>query len=91
MRDILDSRIRGKRLLVCSGANDRLVPYANSQPFLTLLKDALDGWYSDAGVVLEDRVYEGVGHSFSKDMVQDAVAFLVNAVAEGPRRSRAKI
>ncbi|OAA33305.1 hypothetical protein AAL_00770 [Moelleriella libera RCEF 2490] len=71
VRGILDSRIRGKRLLVCSGADDRLVP--------------------DAGVVLEDRVYEGVGHSFSKDMVQDAVAFLVNAVAEGPRRSRAKI
>jgi hypothetical protein len=36
-------------------------------------------------VELDDRVYEGVGHKFSADMVKDAVRFLVNAVEKGPR------
>lgn len=86
VRAILDARgLRGKRLLVCSGADDALVPYARSAPLLEVLADAVRGWYRDGGVVLEDRVYEGVGHRFSADMVTDAVAFLVEAVEEGPR------
>ncbi|KAM4057477.1 alpha/beta-Hydrolase [Hirsutella rhossiliensis] len=86
LRAILDARgLRGKRVLVCSGADDALVPYARSAPLLAVLADAAGGWYRDAGLVLEDRVYEGVGHRFSADMVRDAVAFLVGAVAEGPR------
>ncbi|KAI9163006.1 hypothetical protein HJFPF1_04603 [Paramyrothecium foliicola] len=79
-------RLRGKRLLLCSGGADELVPYARSAPLLAALKDVLaDG---RAGVSLDDRVYEGVGHKFDKDMVLDAVDFLVKAVADGPRPRR---
>ncbi|KAH6874772.1 hypothetical protein B0T10DRAFT_498523 [Thelonectria olida] len=87
---LLNARIRSKRLLLCSGAEDELVPYANTKALADVLKDAVgeDGWYEDGRVVIEDRVYEGVGHRFSKDMVDDAVRFLVDAVAAGPRRRR---
>ncbi|KAL4723644.1 hypothetical protein ACLX1H_009286 [Fusarium chlamydosporum] len=87
LRTILDERIRGKKLLLCSGGDDALVPYANTKPFVTMLKEAVGekGWYRDGAVELDDRVYEGVGHKFSADMVEDAVRFLVNAVEKGPR------
>ncbi|KAG8404838.1 hypothetical protein J3459_017035 [Metarhizium acridum] len=92
LREIFDARIRGKKLLACSGGDDELVPYASSRPLLGVLKDAVEGWYRDGEVVVEDRVYAGVGHRFSADMVRDAVGFLVRAVEDGPRRgARAKI
>ncbi|KAM0432271.1 hypothetical protein ACHAPT_004811 [Fusarium lateritium] len=91
LKPILDARVRGKRLLLCSGGDDVLVPYANSRPLATLLKEAAGerGWY-DGSVVVEDRVYEGVGHRFNAAMVEDAVRFLVDAVERGPR-GRGKI
>ncbi|KAG5939299.1 hypothetical protein E4U60_000958 [Claviceps pazoutovae] len=87
LRDLLDAKVRGKKMLVCSGGDDKLVPYARSAPLLAVLKDAVrpGGWYEDGGFVLEDRVYEGVGHKFSEDMVRDSVKFLVRIVSEGPR------
>ncbi|KAM0347718.1 hypothetical protein ACHAPU_004733 [Fusarium lateritium] len=87
LKPILDERIRGKKLLLCSGGDDALVPYAKTKPFATLLKEAVGekGWYRDGGVEMDDRVYKGVGHKFSADMVEDAVCFLVNAVEKGPR------
>ncbi|KAF5018908.1 hypothetical protein F66182_9103 [Fusarium sp. NRRL 66182] len=83
---ILDARVRGKKLLLCSGGDDKLVPYANSKPFATFLKEAVSegGWY-EGGAEVDDRVYEGIGHKFSADMVEDAVRFLVDAVEKGPR------
>lgn len=88
LRSILESRVRGKRLLLCSGAEDALVPYANSKPLASLLKEATgeSGWCRDAGVVIDDRVYDGVGHRFSAAMVEDAVRFLVKSVEKGPRK-----
>ncbi|KHN93877.1 uncharacterized protein MAM_08237 [Metarhizium album ARSEF 1941] len=86
LREVLDARVKGKKLLACSGGEDVLVPYASSSPFLGVLKDAAEGWYRDGEVVVEDRVYAGVGHRFSADMVRDAVGFLVRVVADGPRR-----
>ncbi|UKZ75009.1 hypothetical protein TrVFT333_002681 [Trichoderma virens FT-333] len=94
LRKILDSRVRGKKLLLCSGGADELVPYAQAEPLIRVLKDAVGGWYADGGVEVDDRVYEGVGHRFAADMVNDAVAFLMRVVAEGPRQkseSRAKM
>lgn len=88
LREIFDARIRGKRLLACAGGADKLVPYKRSQPLLAVLKDATDGWYRDGDVLVDDRVYEGVGHKFSAEMVRDAVRFLVKAVGEGPRGKR---
>ncbi|KAG5944629.1 hypothetical protein E4U59_007052 [Claviceps monticola] len=87
LRDLLDAKVRGKKILVCSGGDDKLVPYARSAPLLAVLKDAVrpGGWYENGGFVLEDKVYEGVGHKFSEDMVRDSVKFLVRIVSEGPR------
>lgn len=87
---ILDSRVKGKKLLLCSGGDDHLVPYARSKAVTAVLKDAVTGWYADGRTVVDDRVYDGVGHRFDKDMVEDAVKFLVDAVEDGPRQ-RSKI
>ncbi|XWX01612.1 hypothetical protein V2A60_009640 [Cordyceps javanica] len=79
-------RLAGKRLLLCSGGRDKLVPPAVGQPVVDVLTDASGGggWYA-GGMSVDSRVYDDVGHAFSKDMVTDAVAFLVDAVARGPR------
>jgi hypothetical protein len=87
LREILDRRVRGKKLLLCSGTDDKLVPYANGKAVIEVLKDAAgSGWYKEMSV--DDRVYDGVGHAFSKDMVEDAVQFLVEAVERGPRSKK---
>lgn len=86
LRPVLDARIRGKKLLLCSGRDDELVPYANAESLIAVLREAAGGWYNNGGVTVDDRVYDAVGHWFSKEMVQDAVGFLVDAVARGPRR-----
>lgn len=80
LRAVLDDKIRGKRILVCSGGDDKLVPYKCSKPFLDWFKDAVGTWYADGGVVVEDNVYPGVGHAFSPEMVKDAVRFVVDVV-----------
>ncbi|PMB72157.1 hypothetical protein BM221_002257 [Beauveria bassiana] len=92
VRQVLDRhRVAGKRLLLCSGGRDKLVPYAVGQSTVDVLKDASESWYP--GISVDSRVYKDVGHAFGKDMVTDAVAFLVDAVARGPREkeSRAKM
>lgn len=79
---LLDSRglrgPKGKPLLLLSGQTDQLVPHKNTVPFVKVLEAV-------GGVAVDDRVYEGVGHAFSADMVKDAVAFLIKAAVEGPR------
>ncbi|CAM1500558.1 Fc.00g097200.m01.CDS01 [Cosmosporella sp. VM-42] len=82
LRPILDEKIMKKKLLLCSGEDDNLVPYANSTPILNFLKDAVEGWHKEGGVVMEDRIYAGVGHRFSKGMVEDAVRFLVGVMED---------
>ncbi len=87
LRAVLDRTLAGKRLLLCSGADDKLVPYACSEPFLDFLKQAAGGWYADGDVVVDDRLYKGVGHAFAPEMMGDAVHFLVEAVAEVDNRT----
>ncbi|KAL2879554.1 hypothetical protein SGCOL_005164 [Colletotrichum sp. CLE4] len=82
LRGVLDGlRLHGKKFLICSGGEDKLVPYAMSAPFVEFLTAATGTWYADAGVEVENKVYEGVGHAFSEGMVEDSVRFLVGAVA----------
>lgn len=81
LRAVLDQKVRGKKFLVCSGGDDKLVPYRCSKPFLDWFKDAARTWYADGGVYVEDNVYAGVGHTFSAEMVKDAVRFVVDVVA----------
>ncbi|KAF6839436.1 hypothetical protein CPLU01_01856 [Colletotrichum plurivorum] len=91
LRALLDARLGGKKILVCSGGDDRLVPYAKTQPFVELLQKAAGTWYADRGLEVENIVYDGVGHLFSDGMVEDACRFLVDVVAragEVPERSK---
>ncbi|UNI20947.1 hypothetical protein JDV02_006989 [Purpureocillium takamizusanense] len=90
LRALLDRHLRGKKLLLCSGGADELVPHARTAPFAAWLADAARGWYADGGLEVQDRVYDGVGHHFSGGMVVDAVEFLVRVVAEGPRTKAAR-
>lgn len=78
-RSLLDAKLKGKRILVCSGGADKLVPYHCAEPFLGWLKEAAkDG---KLGLSVEDNVYPGVGHAFSEDMLKDSVRFVRDAVA----------
>lgn len=84
-RDTLHERLAGKKILVCSGASDKLVPYSCSEPFLRWLKEAVVTLATvgpgSPRIEVDDRVYDGVGHQFSAGMVDDAVRFVVDVVA----------
>jgi len=73
---IFDAKIKGKRLLLCSGGADKLVPYHAGESFIKFLKTAADGWYKDGNVHIEDIVYPGVGHQCTPEMVQDTSRFI---------------
>jgi len=81
LRGILDAKIRGKKILVCSGAEDKLVPYRCSEPFMLFLKSAVNSWYRDGNVYVEDNVYAGVGHEYSDGMAADASRFICDILA----------
>ncbi|EQB54216.1 hypothetical protein CGLO_05978 [Colletotrichum gloeosporioides Cg-14] len=94
LRGLLDARVRGKKFLVCSGGDDKLVPYSKAKPFVDFFEEATRTWYVDGGVVFENIVYEGVGHAFSEGMIEDSCRFLldvVNGAAEKGAENRSKI
>lgn len=82
-------RLRGKRFLLCSGEVDKLVPLRCSEPFLHWFKQATRAWFKDENVSVDDRIYPGVGHAFSADMVVDSVQFVMDAVADAEERDSA--
>ncbi|KFY40637.1 hypothetical protein V495_05330 [Pseudogymnoascus sp. VKM F-4514 (FW-929)] len=84
LKDILDARVRGKSVLVCSGGADKLVPYKASEPLLGWLKGAVakGGWW-EGGMGVKDVVYEGAGHEFTEAMVGDSVKFVVELMEGG--------
>ena len=67
-----------------AGANDKLVPYSCSKPFITWLKavTAPGSSASDSSFRIEDRVYEGVGHWLSPDMAQRIDSFIVETLEQ---------
>jgi pimeloyl-ACP methyl ester carboxylesterase len=79
---ILDRTLRGKRILLLSGAADRLVPSRCSQPFLTFLTHAIGTYYSDGGTVLEDLQFDGVGHEISSAMRDQMIDFVTAAIEQ---------
>jgi hypothetical protein len=91
LREILDARIKGKNLLVCSGGDDKLVPYRCAEPFMQFLKNATKGWYKDGNVYVEDNVYPGVGHAYSEGMVKDTTRFVSDFLAASSSKPGSKI
>lgn len=77
----LYERLEGKRLMVCTGQVDKLVPPRCSEPFMSWLKQAAEEPPSEEQrILIDEKVYEGVGHVFSEEMVKDAVRFLLDCV-----------
>ncbi|KAH6674181.1 Alpha/Beta hydrolase protein [Halenospora varia] len=85
IREILDARLKGKRILVCSGGDDKLVPYHCAKPFMEFLRSASTGWYKDGNIQVEDNVYPGVGHAYSEGMVRDTVRFVSDILASASK------
>lgn len=81
---MMTERLAGKKIICLSGGKDRLVPYAQAEPFLTWLKNALDkekGWFNDQGLELEDIVDSDAKHEFSGKMRKEAVRWLCDLLA----------
>ena len=78
---LLRGTLQGKRILLLSGGADRLVPYKCGEPFIKWLKRAIapGGWFEDGKMVLEDIVFDGIGHQFSPGMVEEAVRFITQS------------
>lgn len=75
-------------MLVQSGGVDQLVPYACSKPLLDFLKviAGKNGWFEDGeSLIIDDRVYDGVGHRFTDEMMNDAVKWISESVARSNR------
>jgi pimeloyl-ACP methyl ester carboxylesterase len=72
----LDRTLRGKRILLLSGGADKLVPYKCGEPFLNFLQTAINTYYKHGGIVLQDRVFDGVGHEICPEMVGELIRFV---------------
>ncbi|KAL1305566.1 hypothetical protein AAFC00_007172 [Neodothiora populina] len=80
---ILKKTLGGKKIMCLSGGADKLVPYSQSEPFLTFLKNAIKegGWAKNCDITLEDIVDEQAGHEFSPKMQTEAVRFITEVLA----------
>ncbi|KAI9813578.1 MAG: hypothetical protein M1827_003647 [Pycnora praestabilis] len=83
LRPLMEKCLAGKRLLNLAGGVDKLVPYKCAEPFMTWLKRSVgkDGWFADGNVVVEDIVFDGVGHEMSPGMVNETIRFVSETLA----------
>jgi len=74
----LDATLKGKAILNLSGGADKLVPYGCGRVFFDYLKGAVGpgGWWTNNGVVFDDRRFDGIGHNVSPAMADAAVEFI---------------
>ncbi|MCJ1388987.1 hypothetical protein MMC18_001840 [Xylographa bjoerkii] len=87
---LLKHCLEGKRIMNLAGAADKLVPYAQAEPYLRWLKRAIGphGWFKEGQVTLEDIVFDGVGHEMSPDMLQASIRFIEESLESIPAKSR---
>ncbi|KIW09033.1 uncharacterized protein PV09_00926 [Verruconis gallopava] len=81
---LLSATLGNKSILNLSGGADKLVPYAQSETFLRFLKAAIDpekGWWKNNGVVLEDKIFDGIGHEYTHEMRDVSVKFIADVLA----------
>jgi predicted esterase len=83
----LVERVGGKKFLITSGGADKLVPYRCGKAFLSWFKEAA----ADGSFSVENNIYDGIGHSFSADMVKDAIRFVVDEVTSADDQRSARI
>ena len=82
VRERLQRTLSGKRVLCLSGGADKLVPYRCAEPFMRWLKGAVakDGIFHDGDLVLKDLIFDGVGHAMSKEMLEEAMEFIMQSL-----------
>ncbi|KKY21561.1 hypothetical protein UCRPC4_g03512 [Phaeomoniella chlamydospora] len=81
-----------KRILNMSGGADKLVPYHCSEPFIRWLQRVIASEQNRGNaIVLQDRVYEGVGHMFTPVMLEDAVTFISENIRGADRECRSRM
>jgi len=85
VRQKIEKSLAGKRLLLCSGGDDKLVPYQCSVPFVSWLKEVVGSWLKHCDISIEDKVYPGIGHTFSLGMIEDSVRFILENVEADSR------
>lgn len=90
-RTILGSRLKNKKILVCSGSDDKLVPYFCTEPFLKFLKLASQEWYPEINLYIEDKVYPNVGHTFTNDMLRDSIRFVTDSLNHVVEKHSSKV
>ena len=88
---LLEKCLAGKRVINLAGGADKLVPYKHAEPFLKWLKRAIGphGWFSDGGVVLQDILFDGVGHEMSLDMLKEATRFIAESLEASTTNTKA--
>ena len=79
---LMKRTLQGKRVLNLSGREDKLVPYSQSEPFLTWLKNATRDWLGNSEVVFKDVIFDGVGHAMTPPMVDEAIAFMAESLEQ---------
>lgn len=74
--------LQGKRILNLAGGVDKLVPHRFAKPFLSWLIDAASphGIFGNGGPVVEEIVYDGVGHEMTPTMVEDMNRFIAESL-----------
>ena len=82
VRERVQRTLSGKRILCLSGGADKLVPYRCAEPFMEWLKRAVteNGIFHDGDLILKDMIFDGVGHEMSKDMLSEALGFIMESL-----------
>lgn len=75
MEILIRERLSRKHILNLSGKADKLVPYAAGEPFLKVFKQVI-AKDKTLDVDFEDVLFDGVGHEFTKGMVEKAASWL---------------
>ena len=73
-------RLKGKRVLCLSGGADKLVPYECSKEFIEALANV-------TGVDVVSRVFDGVGHECTPEMIDQLAHWVRDVVESGHKRS----
>lgn len=90
LRPIIEMTLAGKKIICLAGGKDGLVPYKQSEPFLSWLKRAIDknnGWAKDQDIELEDIVDQEAGHTFSTMMRKHAERWLCDLLSDDNRHA----